>query len=134
MEEGILFERGNFEAVRLTRRRGITTSYGNRKPNQFASLTVGAASTKTGGLPNNLSSAQQIDIASGKTLLLSNPSDFPVSIHTTPVMGQNKLLASHKNNTRNNVANFIKDHNLGNRNMQKNSSKMTTAMESLVPA
>ena len=51
------------------------------------------------------------------------------------MVGQNKLLASHKNGMKNNVAKFIKDHNLGTRHFrnqkEQGNSHHTTAMDTL---
>ena len=47
-----------------------------------------------------------------------------INTHTTPVVNQKKLLGSHNSTMKNNVANFIKDHRLGNRhNAAANGSK-----------
>ena len=112
-----------------TRRRGVSTSYGNRRPQRFG--------VPPGALSFGVTSNNNLDVASGKTLFLSSPTseeggnlssaqnldgnqedDQSKVQHTTPIVGQKKLLASHKNIMKNNVAKFIKDHNLGTRHFQ----------------
>ena len=139
----MLFERTDLTAGG-TRRRGVSTSYGNRRPKQFATLTnvPTIAGPKMAPLSFAVTSNNNFHVASGNTVFLSSPvSDEGISSelnlntgnrsapgqnnkltvqHTNPVVGQTKLLASHKNSMKNNVAKFVKDHNLGARHFQQN--------------
>lgn len=93
------------------------------------------------------------DAASGSTLLNSPKSDdgeiyeSPVKNgvtqqHSTPVVNQNRLVSSHRNSMRNNVAQFIQDHSIGKRigqgraigqNNNRGEASQTTGVETMNP-
>ena len=64
----MLFERTDL-TMGGTRRRGVSTSYGNRRPKQLGTLTQNPNAPLSFGVASN----NNFDVASGKTLFLSSP-------------------------------------------------------------
>ena len=75
-DTGMLFDRNDLTAGGTkTRRRGVSTSYGNRRPNQFKTLSNVPTNTANHIPPLSfgVNSNNNFDVASGNTLFLSSP-------------------------------------------------------------
>ena len=129
----MIFDRNDLtQAGTRGKRRGVSTSYGNRSKNAHLATLSNLKSTRAGnGTVKTIgfqfeNQETDFDIASGKTLLLSSPTseDGPhfhsqTQQHITPVVNQKKLVSSHTSAMNSNVAKFIKDCSMGNRTNRK---------------
>lgn len=142
----MIFDRNDLtQAGTRGKRRGVSTSYGNRSKNAHLATLSNLKSTRAGnGTVKTIgfqfeNQETDFDIASGKTLLLSSPNseDGPQHFHSqtqqhiTPVVNQRKLVSSHTSAMNSNVAKFIKDNSMGNRSKRNNQGASTAAGETV---